>query len=146
MGCDADWSLEKRISFFERRWSYFLGFGLPVAIVSVRYPFFVRCARCRTCAFVSIVRVFHPAGPAARSSGLYSLIFPMLIVLSVVARPPAPSSSAHASSGADNSAAAMPPSATFWDGGRLPIFSIAKRLCAASVVALRRSCASKRWQ
>jgi hypothetical protein len=56
------WSLKHRLRAFERRWAYFLGFGLPMAFVSVALPYFV-------------------------AVGIYALLFPVMVLLAMVARP-----------------------------------------------------------
>jgi len=48
------WTLEYRLRAFERRWAYFLGFGLPAALLSVALPYFV-------------------------AVGVYALAFPILV-------------------------------------------------------------------
>ena len=35
------WTLEQRLAYFEARWPYFLGFGLPSALMTVVFPTFV---------------------------------------------------------------------------------------------------------
>ena len=56
------WRLELRLSFFERRWSYFLGFGAPAAALMAFTP-----------------RLYGAA--------IFSATFPLLIILAVTATP-----------------------------------------------------------
>lgn len=58
------WSLRRRLVYFERRWPYFIGFGFPLAVTSVAFPFWTRL-------------------------GLYALLFPLFIVLAIAAKPAA---------------------------------------------------------
>ncbi len=39
------WTLPQRILYFEERWLYFLGFGLPCTAATYFLSFFVRCGR-----------------------------------------------------------------------------------------------------
>jgi hypothetical protein len=59
---ELSWPLEKRIVFFERRWPYFLGFGLPAALLATVFPRFI-------------------------SLGVFALVFPLFILLAIVASP-----------------------------------------------------------
>jgi etoposide-induced 2.4 mRNA len=56
------WNLKQRLKYFERRWAYFIGFGLPPSILTLMFPQFV-------------------------SDGFVAFLFPLFIVLAVVARP-----------------------------------------------------------
>ena len=63
------WRLETRLDFFERRWSYFAGFGCPAALLGVFFPRLI-------------------------ASGVFAMAFPMFVILAVIAKPlplPAPS-------------------------------------------------------
>ena len=102
------WTLESRLEHVERRFAYFLGFGLPAAALTV-------------------------AAPRLIATGLFAVAFPMLIILAVIAQPlpltqpqqPAPAPSA-------SSPAPSPLSYAFYRAlaaaplPRLPIFHYAK--------------------
>jgi hypothetical protein len=59
---DGRMKLEQRVTFFEHRWPYFAGFGFPAAIVTVAFPSFI-------------------------SSGIFAFLFPMFIILAIIADP-----------------------------------------------------------
>eukprot|EP00656_Telonema_subtile_P056937 TRINITY_DN9249_c0_g1_i4.p1 TRINITY_DN9249_c0_g1~~TRINITY_DN9249_c0_g1_i4.p1 ORF type:complete len:278 (-),score=19.38 TRINITY_DN9249_c0_g1_i4:385-1218(-) len=50
------WSVDRRIAHFETNYAYFLGFGMPCALITAFVPFFV-------------------------SNGIFALVFPVLIIL-----------------------------------------------------------------
>jgi etoposide-induced 2.4 mRNA len=56
-------SLQKQIDYFERHWAYMLGFGAPAALASYFFPFFI-------------------------NAGVYAMLFPIFIVLAILASPP----------------------------------------------------------
>eukprot|EP01080_Neovahlkampfia_damariscottae_P002408 gene2408-2872_t len=56
-------SLDNRLRYFEDRWAYMLGFGLPNALVTFFFPFFI-------------------------NNGIFALIFPLFIAAAVKASPP----------------------------------------------------------
>ena len=97
------WRLETRLDFFERRWSYFAGFGCPAALLGVLFPRLI-------------------------ASGVFAMAFPMFIILAVIAKPlPLPqtysTSSGHNSLRGSDMLSASSAAASF----RLPIFQFAKR-------------------
>ena len=53
------WTLDQRLSAFERNWAYFAGFGFPASLFTVIFPGFV-------------------------SSGVYAFMFPMFILLAMM--------------------------------------------------------------
>jgi etoposide-induced 2.4 mRNA len=55
-------SLTDRLRYFEERWTYFAGFGMPSALLTFCFPLFI-------------------------GGGLYALVFPVFILVSSVARP-----------------------------------------------------------
>jgi len=63
------WPVEKKVRVFETNYAYFFGFGLPIALITAFFPFFV-------------------------SNGLFCLVFPLFIILATAADipPPPPSS------------------------------------------------------
>ncbi|KAJ3326439.1 Etoposide induced 2.4 mRNA [Blyttiomyces sp. JEL0837] len=50
------WTLDRRVEYFEERWAYFAGFGLPITMCTFFFPQFV-------------------------SAGLFALLFPMYIIM-----------------------------------------------------------------
>jgi etoposide-induced 2.4 mRNA len=56
------WSTQYRVSYFEKHWAYFMGYGAPLALITVSLPTFV-------------------------SLGLYALTFPIFVILATVAKP-----------------------------------------------------------
>jgi etoposide-induced 2.4 mRNA len=56
------WSQDYRLRYIERRWAYFLGFGLPIVLLT-----------------------FHM--PGLLSSGVFAFMFPFCIILATVASP-----------------------------------------------------------
>ncbi len=54
--------LEKRVHDFESNWAYYAGFGMPLALVTVQFPWLVSC-------------------------GLYTLTAPIYIILAILASP-----------------------------------------------------------
>ena len=106
------WRLETRLDFFERRWSYFAGFGCPAALLGVLFPRLI-------------------------ASGVFAMAFPMFIILAVIAKPlPLPASSAAPTHGSLSSAASA--SAPF----RLPIFHFAKRANLALLKQIKQTAPS----
>merc|ERR1711934_666690 len=61
------WTVEEKVSCFESRYAYFFGFGLPIALITAYFPFFV-------------------------SNGLFALVFPLFIILATAAELPEPPS------------------------------------------------------
>eukprot|EP00474_Spongospora_subterranea_P011369 CRZ11827.1 hypothetical protein [Spongospora subterranea] len=59
------WSIESRVTFFQRRWPYFLGFGFPAMFVTVIWPSFI-------------------------THGFIAFIFPCFIILAIIAPTPRP--------------------------------------------------------
>ncbi|KAJ1967012.1 hypothetical protein IWQ62_002114 [Dispira parvispora] len=59
---NKNWSFEKRLDYLERRWAYFMGFGLP----------------CTLCTFFSSQFI---------SAGVFAFLFPMYIIMANIARP-----------------------------------------------------------
>lgn len=57
------WPLEEKLFFFESNWAYMAGFGLPAALVNWYFPQFV-------------------------NYGIYALVFPLFIVMAIIAKPP----------------------------------------------------------
>ncbi|KAI9205879.1 etoposide-induced protein 2.4-domain-containing protein [Polychytrium aggregatum] len=62
------WPLEKRIDYLEKRWAYFLGFGLPGAAATFFFP-------------------------TMTSQGVFAIIFPLYIIMANTATPLPPSRS-----------------------------------------------------
>ncbi|KAI8970116.1 etoposide-induced protein 2.4-domain-containing protein [Mycotypha africana] len=60
-----NWNIEKRLSYMESHWAYFLGFGLPGTVITF---------------FLSFLR----------SSAVFALIYPSFIIMSMLAAPVAP--------------------------------------------------------
>ncbi|KAI7892592.1 etoposide-induced protein 2.4-domain-containing protein [Mucor mucedo] len=58
------WNIEKRLAYMEKHWAYFVGFGLPVTVVTF---------------FLSFLR----------SGAVFSLIYPCFIIMSMMAAPKA---------------------------------------------------------
>ncbi|KAI9363645.1 etoposide-induced protein 2.4-domain-containing protein [Pilaira anomala] len=58
------WNLEKRLSFMENHWAYFLGFGFPATVITF---------------FMSFLR----------SGAVFSIIYPFFIIMSMMAVPKA---------------------------------------------------------
>ena len=56
------WSIPARIQFFEERWAYFFGFGLPCALITFWSPHFI-------------------------GSGIFALLFPVYIIMANIATP-----------------------------------------------------------
>jgi etoposide-induced 2.4 mRNA len=55
-----NWSMEKRVEFFEDRGFYFVGFGMPFALLTVAFPAFI-------------------------NGGVFALAFPLFIILAMEA-------------------------------------------------------------
>ena len=113
--------METRLDFFERRWSYFAGFGCPAALLGVLFPRLI-------------------------ASGVFAMAFPMFIILAVIAKPlplPAPSAAAANSSprlsDVSSSASSSSASAPF----RLPIFHFAKRANLALLKQIKQTAPSQ---
>jgi len=94
------WPLEAKLTFFEFNWAYMAGFGLPAALVNWYFPMFV-------------------------SSGIYALVFPIFIMMAILANP------------ADNS----PTARTAPRYLRLPVFRLSKWL---TTMVLRVVCRKRR--
>jgi len=56
------WPLEAKLTFFESNWAYMAGFGLPAALVNCYFPQFV-------------------------NYGIYALVFPIFIMMAIIANP-----------------------------------------------------------
>lgn len=59
---NAGWSLDTRMLYFEQRWCYFLGFGIPCTALTFFFPQFV-------------------------GAGVFAMLFPLYILISFVAKP-----------------------------------------------------------
>lgn len=59
---NRQWRLDVRIYYFEQRWAYFAGFGLPWASLTYLFPSFL-------------------------DQGLIAFLFPLFVVLALVAHP-----------------------------------------------------------
>lgn len=92
------WPVEKALTYFERRWAYMAGFGFPCALITVAFPPFV-------------------------SYGVYAFVFPVFIILAIIARPVAHIRGDDAyEEGEMRPHTPVPPH----NPGRLPIFRFAK--------------------
>jgi etoposide-induced 2.4 mRNA len=94
------WPLEAKLRFFELNWAYMAGFGLPAALVNWYFPQFV-------------------------NYGIYALVFPIFIMMAIIAKPP------------DNSPTSHTPSRYV----RLPVFRLSKWI---STMVLRVVCRYQR--
>jgi len=59
------WRVEDKVKCFETNYAYFFGFGMPIALITAFFPFFV-------------------------SNGIFALVFPMFIILATAAEVPTP--------------------------------------------------------
>merc|ERR1711968_196984 len=62
------WRVEDKVRVFETNYAYFFGFGLPIALITAFFPFFV-------------------------SNGIFALVFPLFIILATAAELPPPPTS-----------------------------------------------------
>jgi len=109
------WSLEKRLVFFETRWAYFAGFGLPAALLSILFPRFI-------------------------SAGIFAFTFPLFIILAIVAHPIAHNAALleESKQKKEESPAASAPAPVSLTA-RLPIFKYSLKLNEIVVKCLRRT-------
>jgi len=96
------WPLEAKLTFFELNWAYMAGFGLPAALVNWYFPQFV-------------------------NYGIYALVFPIFIMMAIIANPP------------DNSPTGHRPARYV----RLPVFRLSKWI---STMVLRVVCRYQRQE
>jgi len=59
----TNYNTERKLHYFERHWLYMMGFGAPNALASYFFPFFI-------------------------NAGVWAMIFPLFIVLAMLANPP----------------------------------------------------------
>lgn len=111
------WSVEKALTYFERRFAYMAGFGFPCALITVAFPPFV-------------------------SAGIYAFVFPLFIILAIVAEPVAHVRAPALIDEAAEARADTPVPAV--NPGRLPIFRYAKIASAALLRRLYRRTSKRR--
>ena len=113
------WRLETRLDFFERRWSYFAGFGCPAALLGVLFPRLV-------------------------ASGVFALSFPLFIILAVIAKPlPLPAASSTHGAGSPRGSLVSSAGSASTAPFRLPIFHFAKRANLALLKQIKQTAPSK---
>lgn len=74
------WSVTKRLDYFELYWAYFLGFGLPLAVLLHFAPSLLASA-------LASSGLSSFLGPSLISSGLLALLFPIQIILGTAGQP-----------------------------------------------------------
>ena len=79
----AGWIVHQRISYIERNWPYFLGFGLPLAILTnLTSSLFIRWPLAMSLQFIMSVIFKFPC-----SACIFGVLFPLFLVSANYATP-----------------------------------------------------------